>query len=86
MPGLTVPGVVKVKNVSGVPYSIEELGGHIIADQEVLDLCDSGLPLYYGSYLIAVRLVEETTTAKLYQDIQLGDIEVTEKTPPVEMR
>ena len=78
-----IPGVLKIKNVSGGPYDIEELAGHTIADQEEIDICDSNLAVYYEGYKSALRLVEETTTAKLYQDIQSGDIEVTEKTPPV---
>lgn len=77
------PGVLKIKNVSGGPYTVEELDDHIMANDEEINLCDSGMPVYYEGYKSALRLVEETTTAQLYQDIQSGDIEVTEKTPPV---
>jgi len=80
-----IPGVLKIKNVSGAPYAIEEIAGHTIADQEEIDLCDAELPVFYEGYDSALRLVEEMTEAKLYQDIQAGDIEVIEMTAPVEI-
>ncbi len=79
---MLTPGSVKIKNVSGAPYAVEELAGHVVADQETIDLLDDALPSHYEAYVVAVRLVEGTPTARLYQDIQGGDIEVIEKTPP----
>ena len=74
-------GVLKLKNVSGSPYAVEELSGVVVADQETIDLLDPALPQFYMTWEDANRLVTELTGAKLYQDIQAGDIEVTESQP-----
>lgn len=76
-------GKVRIKNVSGADYFIEELGDHQIADQEELDIMDPTLPSYYNDWEAANRLVTALTGAKLYQDIQAGDIEVVLNQPPM---
>jgi len=76
-------GILTIKNVSGAAYQIAELGGHEIEDNEEIDLLDDELPSFYSDWSDANRLVTETTTAQLYQDIQSGDIEVVTNTPPL---
>jgi len=70
-------GSVKIKNVSGVPYTVEEVD-QIVADQAELELMD-----YYDDWKAANRLVTQTTTAKLYADIQAGDVTVVANLPPI---
>ena len=77
-------GILRVKNVSGVAYSIEELGGHSLADQEEVDLLDTALPTHYGSFSDAERAVNGCCgDTKLRQDIVAGDIEVTLSQKPI---
>ena len=76
-------GTVRIKNVSGDDYPVEELGGHIVADQEIINLMDQDLPIHYDSWEAANSLVTRLVTAKLYQDIQAGDIQLIENTPPI---
>jgi len=75
-------GSVKIKNVSGSDYPVVELGGHVIADQEVVDLMDGALPAHYDDWDAANRAATEGAT-KLYQDILLGEVELVESTPPL---
>lgn len=75
-------GILKIKNVSGGTYNVVELGGHELADDEEVDLCDDQLDTFYQDWDAAKRLTEEMTTAQLYQDIQGGDIEVVLSRPP----
>jgi hypothetical protein len=74
-------GRVVVKNVSGEDYTIEEID-HLLADQEQVDLLDLDLSSHYQDWEAANRLVTGLETAKLYQDIQSGDVEIVENTPP----
>lgn len=74
-------GTIKIKNVSGSHYVVEELGGHVITDQETIDLLDPSLPQHYADWEDANRLVTTLTTAKLYQSIQAGEIVVVENRP-----
>lgn len=77
------PGVVKIRNVSGSPYTIEELNGHVLAHNASVNLCDPEVPNYYQDWEAANRLVSELTTAKLYQDIQAGKLTVVLSRPPL---
>lgn len=79
-------GIFKIKNVSGADYVIEELGGHVLADQAEVDLLDSELPISYGSYRDAERGASECAEAKLCQDITAGKLEVTQNQKPVHRR
>jgi hypothetical protein len=71
-------GSVKIKNKTGTPYVVVELGSAVtIPAGGEIDLLDDQLARYYGDYDAAHRLVSELATAKLRQDIVAGDIEVT---------
>lgn len=77
-------GILRIKNVSGSDYAIEELGGHLISDQEELDLLDTALPSFYGAFADAERAVNGCCeNTKLRQDIVAGDIEVTLNQKPI---
>lgn len=76
-------GVVRIKNVSGAPYIIEELSGHELADQEEINLCDPAIENYYRDWEAANRLVTELTTAQLHQDILAGKLTIIESRPPL---
>ena len=80
---LSMRGVVQIKNVSGAPYAVEELDGHVLQDQETVDLLDDSVPVHYDDHTSANRLVTELDSAKLRQDIQSGDIEVVLNTAPL---
>jgi hypothetical protein len=79
MPSLPMQrGSVKIKNKTGSPYVVVELGSDVtIPAGGEIDLLDDQLARYYGDYDAAHRLVSELATAKLRQDIVAGDIEVT---------
>lgn len=79
-----IQGIVSVKNVSGSTYTIEEID-YTMQDQEVVNLMETGLPNHYEDWEAAKRLVTELTTAKLYQDIQAGDVEIDEIKEPIGM-
>lgn len=70
--------VLRIKNVSGSSYVIEEMHGFVLQDQEEVDLLDVNAPEHYVYWSDANQLVTNTPTAKLYQDIQAGLIEVVE--------
>lgn len=82
---MTTRGSIKIKNVSGSHYVVEELGGLVMADQEQIDLLNPSLPQHYADWADANRLVTTLTTAKLNQDIQSGDIEVVENSGPMDL-
>jgi len=69
-------GSVIIKNVSGDAYMIEELFGYALADGEEIDLLNAETDHFYRDWESANRLVTDLPTAKLYQDIQEGLIEV----------
>jgi len=71
-------GTLKIQNVSGASYAVEELGGLAIADQATIDLLDPLLSPHYTDWDAANRLVTELPTAKLYQDIQAGRLTIIE--------
>ena len=73
---------VLLKNVSGGDYTVEELGGIIIADDATIDLMDEGLAAFYDNWDVAYGLVTNTNASKLWTDIQAGDIEVVSTTRP----
>jgi hypothetical protein len=75
-------GTLKIKNISGESYSIKELSNHTIENDEIIDLLDPDLPVYYDMWQDANRLCTSLTTAQLYQDIQDNKIEIIENTPP----
>jgi hypothetical protein len=77
-----IQGIVSVKNVSGAEYTIEEID-YTMQDQEVVDLLNTGLPNHYEDWESAKRLVTTLTTAKLYQDIQAGNVVVDEIKEPM---
>jgi hypothetical protein len=79
-------GILKIKNVTGSDYAIEELDGHILADQAELDLLDTALPTFYGVFRDAERSAYECPAGQLCQDIEAGNIEVTLKQNPVRRR
>ena len=79
-------GILKIKNVSGSDYVIEELGGHVLADQAELDLLDTALPSFYGSYRDAERCLFESPNCSLCQDIDAGNLQVVENRKPVKLR
>ena len=74
-------GSIKIKNVSGASYTVVELGGLAISNQETIDLLDPLLQQYYADWDDANRLVTTLQTAKLYQDIQTNKILVVENSP-----
>lgn len=76
-------GVVRIKNVSGEDYTVEEVGGLVLPDQEVFNILDPAVPNTYTDFEAAFRLVAELTTAKLYQDIQAGKVALLETTSPL---
>ena len=76
-------GIVKIKNVSGTDYVLEELAGLVLVDQEEVDLLNPEIPDAYDEYQVALVLVTALTTAQLYQDIQAGKITLLETTPPL---
>jgi hypothetical protein len=81
-------GSVKVKNVSGSPYVVEELGGYALAAGATVDLVGENTETVhrYGDFYTAKRLVESVTTAKLYRDIRLGAIELVEVRAPRDVK
>lgn len=74
-------GILKIKNVSGSGYILEELADYNMANNEELDLLDTELAAHYGSFEDAKRATVGSN--KLAQSIVAGDIEVTEQLPPV---
>jgi hypothetical protein len=78
-------GSIKIQNVSGTHYVVEELGGLVVADQETIDLLDPALVQHYADWEDANRLVTSLPTAKLYQDIQAGVVVVIENTRQIEL-
>lgn len=74
--------VLKIRNDSGGVYSVEELGGYDLDPGEEVDLMDEAVPGHYDNFDAARALVHSTPTAKLYQDIQAGDISITQEQRP----
>lgn len=77
--------VLKIRNDSGSSYVVEELGGYSLDPGAEVDLMDEAIPGHYDSWEAARALVHSTPTAKLFQDIQGGDITITSEqrpTPP----
>ncbi len=68
--------ILKVRNVSGASYTVEETGT-ILGDGEELDLMT-----VYDNWDAANTLVSSLPTAKLYQGIQAGDIMIVESVAP----
>lgn len=77
MDRLVFKGSLIIKNVSGSPYTVEEIDV-VLEDQGQVDLMD-----HYGDWESARRLVTSTSTAKLYTDIVAGAVEVVQTTPPL---
>jgi hypothetical protein len=83
MPGIPGDtGSIKIKNTTGSPYSVVEMGGTIIAPGAEIDMLDENVAGHYGDYEAAHRLVSELATAKLRQDIITGVIVVSLDQPP----
>ena len=76
--------MVKIKNISGGDYSVGEIGGHLLADAEEVDLMNDALPVFYDDYATAVNLVTVVNGSKLYQDIQSGKVSVVGFASPVD--
>ena len=74
-------GSVVIQNNTNETYFVEELGDYELLTGDTVDLLDDELPNYYRDWDSANRLVSSLPTAKLYQDIQSGDIEVMANTP-----
>ena len=79
-------GLIRIKNVTGSDYTVEELDNHVLADQAELDLLDTALAVSYGVYRDAERCAYECPAGKLCQDIVAGSIEVTLKQRPMYRR
>jgi len=75
-------GTLIIKNVSGLPYVVEELGGLVMGDQESVNLLDSKMSGYYDDWEAANRAVTQLTTTKLYESVESGDLEVIASIPP----
>jgi hypothetical protein len=69
-------GSITIKNATGAPYAVVEMGGTIIAPGAEIDMLDENVVGHYGDYDAAHRLVCELATAKLRQDIVAGNIVV----------
>lgn len=83
MPALQLDrGSIVIKNNTGSPYSVVEMGGTTITPGAEIDMLAEATPGHYGDYEAAHRLVSELATAKLRQDILAGDILVTLDQPP----
>jgi len=74
---------LRIRNVSGALYHLEELGVDLAVD-EVVDLLDEALPEHYLSWQEANDLVAKANASKLWIDLQSGDLEVVENVPPQE--
>lgn len=71
-----IRGSVVIKNVSEEVYLIEELNDYSLDPDETIDLMNQEVVYSYSDWEAANRLVTNLPTAKLYQDIQSGDISV----------
>ena len=69
-------GSIIVRNTTGSPYAVVEMGGTVIAPGAEIDILDENVAGHYGDYEAAHRLVSDLTTAKLRQDIVAGNIVV----------
>jgi len=69
-------GSIKIKNATGSPYAVVEMGGTVVAPGAEIDMLDENVAGHYNDYEAAHRLVSELATAKLRQDIVAGDIVV----------
>lgn len=76
------PGVFKIKNVSGGPYTVEEIDDYVLADNDEIDLCDPGLPGFYYTDWDSIQRMRKMSSSKLCQDIEAGDIQIVEEKPP----
>ena len=75
-------GTLKIKNVSGAPYSVEELGGVILDIGGEIDLMDEALPSHYDHWEAANAAAYTSPEGRLCQDIDAGILEVVDATPP----
>jgi hypothetical protein len=77
------PGIVKIRNDSGSIYTVEELPSVTIPVDGEIDICDSNLASFYDQFRGACDVViGKVVGAKLWADIQAGDIVVVEIVPP----
>jgi len=67
-------GSIVIKNNTGAEYIVEELFGYVLAIDGEIDLLNAETDYFYRDWDAANRLVTNLPTAKLYQDIQSGDI------------
>jgi hypothetical protein len=75
----TNKGSIKIKNVSGESYYIEEID-YTLEDQAIIDLLDETLDNYLD-YASANRLLTECVNAKLYKDVKSEIINVVSNIP-----
>lgn len=74
-------GSIIVRNTTGSPYAVQEMGGTTIAPGAELDLLSEAVAGRYTDYEAANRLVTALPTAQLYQDIQAGTIVIVANIP-----
>jgi hypothetical protein len=78
------PGSIIIRNATANPYTVEELGGVVLAPGATVDLIGENTETVhrYGDYLTANRLVTSLASAKLRRDIVAGSIVVDVNEPP----
>lgn len=80
------PGTFRIRNVSGQPYSVHEIAGHLLDNEETVDLLDVALPVHYDDWATVKSLCTVANASDLYQAIQSGEIEIVDDTPPRRIR
>jgi hypothetical protein len=61
---------VHVRNVSGLAYAIEEIGGYVLGPGEEVDLMDPNLVAgYYCTMDAALHAINELPRTKIYQAV-----------------
>lgn len=73
-------GRICIKNTTDSPYTIEEVGGVVIAPDEEYELVGDGEGRY-GDYADAKRMLTECENAALPQAVASGDIVIVADVP-----
>jgi len=75
-------GVFRIKNESGGPIAIQEIGGAVLSNGGEIDLMDPELPIHYKQHSQIMWAATKGNT-QLRADIDAGKLTIQESKPEI---
>ena len=77
-------GIVIIKNVQTPPgdFTVEAMGGYVLADQDQVDMLDTEVTGHYGAWRDVERCILESPGTQLHDAILEGKIEIVQNSKP----